>query len=469
MLIRSRRRGPALDGAVGSMPTAARHGAARQFAPGLLSAMLALSAASSVGADLFAPREDVAALGSPVAIASGDFDRDGRADVVTVNGDSREVGVFLGRADGTFEPGAAIRSDPDPVALAVADFDGDEKADVVVLDGQTGQARILGGTGRGTFQFREALPVGAWPAAVACGEFDGSGRPGFATANSGADEVGVFVQNGEGHFVPAGAVRVPGSPAAVAAGRFDADPHLDLAVATASPGAVVILLGDGTGAFAADSTVGVGEAPRALDVGDLDGDGSDDLVVANQRSDSASVLLNDGRGRFPAATAYDVGAFPAAVSIGDLDADGRADLVSADGFGSAGAGGGVSVLFGTGGGAFAPAQSSVVSSGPAGVVLRDLQGDGLPDAVSAGADAGALSVLRNVTPPRCPGDCDGDARVRVDELLAAVGVALGDTPAAVCFAADVRRDGILSIDDLVAAVHSALTGCLPPNSARSDG
>jgi len=59
----------------------------------------------------------------------------------------------------------------------------------------------------------------------------------------------------------------------------------------------------------------------------------------------------------------------------------------------------------------------------------------------------------------CPGDCDGDLTTTVDELIAAVGIALGAAPLANCAAADTNADGQVTVDELVAAVDIALHGC----------
>ncbi len=59
----------------------------------------------------------------------------------------------------------------------------------------------------------------------------------------------------------------------------------------------------------------------------------------------------------------------------------------------------------------------------------------------------------------CVGDCDGNRRVAIDELVGMLGVALGGTPADGCNAGDVDRDGRITIDELLAAVRNALAGC----------
>lgn len=59
--------------------------------------------------------------------------------------------------------------------------------------------------------------------------------------------------------------------------------------------------------------------------------------------------------------------------------------------------------------------------------------------------------------PVCPGDCDGDGRTAIDELVRGVGAALGSAEA--CAALDLDDSGTISISELIAAVNSALNGC----------
>jgi outer membrane protein W len=61
--------------------------------------------------------------------------------------------------------------------------------------------------------------------------------------------------------------------------------------------------------------------------------------------------------------------------------------------------------------------------------------------------------------PKCPGDCNGDGKVSIDELILAVEAALGVRPLEDCSSLDTDRSGTLEIDELVAAVEAALNGC----------
>jgi hypothetical protein len=84
------------------------------------------------------------------------------------------------------------------------------------------------------------------------------------------------------------------------------------------------------------------------------------------------------------------------------------------------------------------------------------------------AVAAALSfiVLRRPTmlAAACVGDCNADGMVTVDELLQGVNSALGNTPVTACTAVDVNDDGEVTINELLAAVNATLNGC-PLNHA----
>ncbi len=73
-----------------------------------------------------------------------------------------------------------------------------------------------------------------------------------------------------------------------------------------------------------------GTRPISVAIGDLNGDGKPDLAVANDTSSNVSILLGTGTGAFGSATDFAVGANPYSVAIGDLDGDGKPDLAVAN-------------------------------------------------------------------------------------------------------------------------------------------
>lgn len=61
--------------------------------------------------------------------------------------------------------------------------------------------------------------------------------------------------------------------------------------------------------------------------------------------------------------------------------------------------------------------------------------------------------------PPCPGDCNGDREVTIDELLTLVNVALGQAAPEACRAGDVNADHEVTIDEILQAVNRALGTC----------
>ena len=61
---------------------------------------------------------------------------------------------------------------------------------------------------------------------------------------------------------------------------------------------------------------------------------------------------------------------------------------------------------------------------------------------------------------RCVGDCNGDGRVAIDEILVGVNEALGLVAADQCPQFDVDADAHVAINELLGAVRGALDGCL---------
>jgi len=71
----------------------------------------------------------------------------------------------------------------------------------------------------------------------------------------------------------------------------------------------------------------------------------------------------------------------------------------------------------------------------------------------------ALLVAPAAPAQTCPGDCNGDGAVRIEELVLGVRIALGDADLATCPAFDTTPDGTVRIDELIRAAGTALSGC----------
>lgn len=61
--------------------------------------------------------------------------------------------------------------------------------------------------------------------------------------------------------------------------------------------------------------------------------------------------------------------------------------------------------------------------------------------------------------PVCAGDCDGNGRVTIDEVIRQTAIGLGDHDPGTCRAGDVDGNGTITVDEVLTAVNHALRGC----------
>jgi hypothetical protein len=128
---------------------------------------------------------------------------------------------------------------------------------------------------------------------------------------------------------------------------------------------------------------------------DVNGDGPLDLVVANDRSgpslfcDQVSrtirILINNGDATFQPDYEVFIGSSSSQVAGADLDADGILDLVDTDAI--------THVLFGTGGGQFAPTVDYAARGNE--LVIVDFDHDGDPDVATADGSFADMYVMLN--------------------------------------------------------------------------
>ena len=344
-------------------------------------------------------------------LAVADFNGDGKPDIVALPASSRflsdpsQLQFFAGSASGDFAaPVATANLSFTPTLIARGDFNGDGKIDLVVAGGKLA---VLLGQGNGSFAAERvvSLPPGASGIAnIAVGDVNGDGRPDVVVVASGSgfNSAGAFVYYANADGSLQAPVLVDGGTqlGPLVVGDLDGDGRADIALAENGAnlfitGTLRMYLGRSDGGFAPPRVLNPATYYTALAIGDINKDGKQDLIVGGAAADfqaQVSVLAGNGDGSFAAPRVFSlvdgIGTSISTLAVGDFSFDGYPDLlVGRDGEDT-------EFLLGDGSGQFRAERGLAIASAATYAVAADLNGDTVIDAVLAVGQAAIVPLLR---------------------------------------------------------------------------
>jgi uncharacterized delta-60 repeat protein len=270
-----------------------------------------------------------------VGTARGDFTGDGKADVLWRNAATGEN--YLYPMNGTAILGtegyARTVADPDWRVAKIGDFDGDGKADILWRNGASGEnyVYLMNGTTIAGEGYIRTVASQDWQVA-GVGDFNGDGKDDILWRNASSGENYVYPMNGLSILGTEGYLRTVALAWTVAGiGDMDGDAKADVFWRNTSTGENYAYFMDGTTIKPTEGYVRpvASQSWQVAGMGDYNGDGKDDVLWRNSATGESylypmsgtTILGTEGYIRTVADTAWQV------KGTGDYDGDGKADVL----------------------------------------------------------------------------------------------------------------------------------------------
>jgi hypothetical protein len=331
----------------------------------------------NLGSGMYPSRTWLVDRATAPAVAAGDFDKNGRLDLVVTDDSGNAVSVLLANTYGGF-----IAPQRLPLTIPVAgDFNGDGLQDVVGISASGSLGAALNSGGGELIVAKNSTTV-ANPSSGVAVDLNKDNKLDVVLATT-VPNLAVHLGNGDGTFQAATSVSSGGFASAVAFADFNEDGSIDLATFVSPTAYVVLGNGDGTfGGTQVAATLGKGQGLIAVD---LDGDHHVDLCNGQM------FARGNGDGTFkPPVMLYSAGTLgPFGVAAADITLDGLLDTVALEQNPSGQTG---TLVFDVnqGGGTFSAMTQTLLTS-PPGPLLYDFNLDGRPDiALTAAASSTAF-------------------------------------------------------------------------------
>ena len=276
-------------------------------------------------------------------LAVADFNSDGHSDIACIIEGVHEsaLAMLFGLGGGEFEEAQEFPTYSTSFAsICNGDFNGDGKADLVLTSSNGHEVQVLLGTGDGTFTIPVvysplrilSLNDSPYPSdyrKVRVADLDVDGFDDVIFANGFGESIAIFFGNSDGIMTPAESIYVFGGPTDLAFSDIDLDGDLDILCSRGRASAGIIF-NLGHRKFSLYRGLLPAESSTSISSGDINHDGIPDLAVAANRNGYLGIYLGHGDGTFQPHRKLSAGSEPFSVALDDVDGDGWMDILSVD-------------------------------------------------------------------------------------------------------------------------------------------
>ncbi len=381
--------------------------------------LLCLHSAFAAGPTYMARKDIPSGFATLSSVAVGDFNGDGVLDLAVTGTSDKRLAIFLNDGKGNFSSPVITTATTAALGLGplvLGDVNGDGKLDVIV--GPVGGDQIdllFFGKGDGTFTQGPNITGTYGIVSALLVDVNKDGRLDLISGGNGA--VDVYLGDGKSgfkeQFINTGTpIYGPEVFLNIVAADFNRDDKLDFITSIYGPNKLQFYAGVGDGTFKVpvDFVPKGFSPPDSLAVADFNRDGILDLLVSTPNI--VSLLRGNGDGSLktstadfqtitiPDSTRFKNGDYAPFVAAADVNGDSLPDIITADPYNSI-----LSVLLNDGKGSFlqtTPDFTAQLAGTPKAVTTADLNGDGLPDLIATDTKTQSVSYFLSIKPKVAP-------------------------------------------------------------------
>ncbi|UJR34157.1 hypothetical protein I4U23_021564 [Adineta vaga] len=277
----------------------------------------------------------------PYKILQGNSENDQQIDILTINYDFSYIDIIRTYKDFTFSNQITFQTtgyDSDPESLAFADLNNDQQIDMIVANYWTNNIGIFYGLSNGIFSNQRTYSTGSGsgPCFVTTADLNNDQRIDIIVANYWTNNICIFFGNQQNSFDSRQTYSTASNsnPYFLTIDDVNNDQQLDIIVANYGTNNIGIFLGFGNKTFSKQITYSTGSrtSPRSLAIGDLNNDRQKDIIVLLYRSNNLMIFLGYGNGSFGNSKTYSTGTSsnPISISLADMNNDHQLDVIVAN-------------------------------------------------------------------------------------------------------------------------------------------